>query len=178
MGLRAVAVVAVAAALTGCASDPELPSTLPSLTGAPSAAPSVSPLPSAVASADARGASEFGRFFYKEIEASFATLDPARVSALSAPDCAICKRYIDSVTALRDNNERVDDYRITVLSADAPATDGRVARVTVIYNDSASTRRDASGRVLDQEPGRQNVAAELLLARRGASWVVTEVRRG
>ncbi len=181
MGLRAVAsVVALTAALVGCASESEAPSTLPSLTGgpSPSAAPSPASTPSAVSAPNAEGASAFGRYFYEEIEEAFATRDPGRVAALSSPDCVICKRYIDSVTALRENDEHVDDYDITVLSSDAPATSDNMARVTVIYNDSASTRKDAKGRVLDSEPGRQNVAAELVLARQGASWVVTEVRRG
>lgn len=180
MGLRAVAVVALTVALAGCTSEAKAPSTLPSLNSEPSAAsPSVSPTaPTPVAAPDAEGASAFGRYFYEQIEASFAKRDPSLVSALSSKDCAICKRYVDSVTALRDNDEHVDDYDITVLSSAAPATSGDVARVTVVYNDSASTRKDASGRVLDSEPGRQNVASELVLARRDGTWIVTEVRRG
>ncbi len=167
-------------AVSACADELEKPPTLPGVTPAPSASasPSASPAPREIAAPDAAGASAFGRYFYEQIEVGFATRDPGTVSSLSSPECVICKRYIDSITNLRDNGERVDDYTIAVIAADAPAISGDTARVTVVYNDSASTRKNAQGAVLDSEEGREKVAAELILRRSGQSWIVTEVRRG
>jgi hypothetical protein len=177
MGLRAVAVVALTAALAGCSSDPAPPSTLPTLSANPSAAPTVSPLPSAVSAPTPEGAGAFARFWYSEIEAAFATKDPERVRALSAPGCAACDQFIRSVTRLRDRNERVDNYRIEVIAAETPAlTDASRAEVTVVYNTDGATRYDAEGAVIRQDPARDLVEQTLVLTRSGSTWRVVEVR--
>lgn len=172
--------VALCGALTSCAGDLERPPSLPALTAEPSVAPSpsMSPTPPEIAAPDAAGASAFGRYFYEQIEIGFATRDPDKVASLSAPECVICQRYVESITNLITDNERVDNYKITVLSSDAPAVEGSDARVTLIYNSSGGTRTSASGTTVNQESPRSNVAAELVLKRRADSWIVTEVRRG
>lgn len=180
MWLRAVAcVVALTAALAACASEPRVPSTLPSLSAAPSSSPSPSPspTPSAISAATPEGASAFARHWYAEVQAAFATRDPERLRALSAPGCRACDQFVRSVTRLRDENERVDDYRIEVIAAEAPAlADQSTVEVTVVYNTNGATRYDAGGNVIRRDPAREFVEQILVLTRAGASWKVAEVR--
>lgn len=179
MGLRTVAgVLALTAALAGCSGDPQAPSTLPSLSSAPSAAsPSASPSPSGINAPTPEGASAFARYWYAEIQAAFANRDPDRLRVLSAPGCVACDQYVRSVTRLRDENERVDNYRIEIVAAEAPAlADASTAEVTVVYNTDGATRYDSQGNVVREDPARQLVEQTLILSRSGSSWKVAEVR--
>ncbi len=179
MGLRAVTVVAVCAALAaGCSSDPQLPSTLPALTGDPSAVPTVSPLPSAISAPTPEGATEFARYFYAQVEQAYTRRDPALISRLSAPGCKACERFVTSVTRLRDRDERTEGLVYNISFAQAPATDGKEARVDVIYSGPEVVRYDSQGQVVNREPAAVNTEEQVNLIRSpSGGWLVAEILR-
>jgi hypothetical protein len=179
MGLRAVAsVVALTAALVGCAREPQAPSTLPSLTAAPSPTPSATPTPSAISAATPEGAVEFARYFYGQVELAYARKDPELVSRLSADGCSACERFVASISRLRDRNERTEGLIYDISFAQAPATDGTKARVDVIYSGPEVIRYDSHGQVVNREPAAVNAEEQVNLVRSPAGgWLVAEILR-
>lgn len=156
------------ALLAGCGDPTTTPRALPKIT--------TSAVPVAVVGdATPQGAADFARHFFAQITKAFATADPTLVSALSRPGCTTCDAYVASLTKLRDNRERVSPVSFTVHFAEAPATDGKTARVDVQYSVPASKRYDAAGRVIYTERASVRVNATVKLLRLGSSWRVVEV---
>ncbi len=178
MGLRAVGIVAVAVALTGCVSDPEPPSTLPSLTGTPSAAPSVSPLPSAISAPTPEGATEFARYFYSQVSQGFQRQDPSLVSRLSLPSCKTCANYVASIIAVKDQGLQVEGGEFDLFLAVSPAQDDpRQARVDVGWNFRRVVYKDRSGAIVDEGEPVEGVEEQLDLVRDGDEWRVKTIKR-
>ena len=126
----------------------------------------------------AQGASEFVRFFYSQIETAFQERDPSLLSTLSAPTCESCQQYVSSLTKLRDNNERVDGFRVSVLSVVSPALDApTTARVDVIWSYEGAKRFDATGRQIREEPATRGIEELVDLTRTGGVWRVAEIER-
>ena len=178
MGVRvAVAMIAMGAVLTGCSGGGDAAVTLPTLT--PSASPAAvtpSAVPSAATPATAQGAAAFARYFYMQIERAFAQRDPSLVAALSDASCQTCNNYIRSVTTLRDEHQRIEGKLVfTILLAEAPATDGKTARVDVIWSTPANKRYDSAGRLIHSQGPLSRVEETLELRRAGDSWMVQRV---
>lgn len=168
--------------LAACSDDPGDPSTLPTLSSTPAAtsSPSPEPTPTGINAPTPEGAGEFVRHWYAEIEAAFSAKEPERLEVLSDASCQVCQRYIQSIRKLRDNDERVEGYKITVVAAESPAGAGEdgTARVTAVYRTSGAVRYAADGSVLLEEPPFDLIEEELLLTRDGSSWKVKEVVAG
>lgn len=167
---RTAASFVVALLLGGCAASSTTARALPRLT------PSVAPVVRQVDDATPAGAVAFARHFFAQISVAFATADPSLVSSLSAPGCRTCQRFITSLTELRDKHERTTPVTFTLRFAEAPATIGRTARVDIQYDVPASTRYDASGRVVYREAATVRDNATVELVRVGKAWLVAEIR--
>lgn len=168
----------VVALLAGCSQDDPPASTLPPLSVAPSpSAPSAEPVPSAAQAATPQGAGEFARYFYEQVEQAFVDRDPERVRRLSAPGCRTCADFIESLTRLRDNGERVDGAVYDILAAEAPSSNGETTTVTVIYNGPPVVRYAADGTIIAEEPEVRFMEEELVLVRAAGAWLVMAVNR-
>lgn len=178
MTSRTAAALLVALTLSaGCGGEEEKPSSLPPVTSAPSATPSAtSAVPPSAQAETPQAAAAFARFFYAEVERAFNSKDPSIVEALSAPGCEACDLFAGSLTALRDNNERITPVDFEVVFAEAPAFSGPEARVDLAYNTVAVQRFDASGELIYEEPATKNDQVQLTLVRSGSSWLVQEVQ--
>jgi len=165
----------VAALAAGCGEDEEQPQALPSVevTSAPS--PTVAPVPTEAQAETPQGAAQFARFFYAEVQRAFAEKDPAIVERLSGPDCSACDRFASSITSLRDEGGRVTDVVYNIKAAEAPATDGSTALVTVIYDSPAIQGFDAQGNVIREEPAVTNFQEQVDLIRTPTGWLVQAV---
>jgi hypothetical protein len=172
--------LALSLALSACSGggEEEGSPTLEPLETTASPSATAEAVPSAAAAATPEGAAEFGRFFYKAIEQGFRSRDAATVREISADACDICQRYVASIERLADRDERLEGNDITVRDAASPGGAEGTTTVTVIYDNTASKRFDAQGRVIFEEPARQGVIVELVLIREATSWTVQEVRSG
>ncbi len=179
MGLRAVTVVAVCAALAaGCSSDPQLPSTLPALTGDPSAVPTVSPLPSAISAPTPQGATEFARYFYAQVSEGFQRQDPSLVSRLSLPSCKTCANYVASINTVKEQGLKVEGGEFELFLAVSPAQeDPSQARVDVGWNFRRVVYKDSSGAIVDEGEPVQGVEEQVDLVRDGGQWRVKNITR-
>ena len=170
-------VLALCLALTACSGGEDEPApTLEPLASSATPSPTGAAVPSEAAAATPDGAAEFARFYYESIEAGFQSRDASTVAELSAEGCEICQRYVDSIARLSERDERLEGNEITIREAVAPGDAGPTAVVTVVYDNTASRRFDAQGNVILEEPARENVVVELVLARVADSWQVEEVR--
>lgn len=173
VGVGLLSAVLVAA----CGSEPEQPRTLPPISAAPSPSASAEPeVPPSAQAETPEGAAAFARFFYEQVGRAFAEKDPEIIRRLSAPGCEACTLFVDSLTKLRDNNERASQFSFEVVFAEAPAPTGEEVRVDVIYNTPDIQRFDASGKVIYEEAAAQGEQVEMTLTRGGSGWLVKEVR--
>lgn len=163
--------------VTGCSGGSDKTVTLPTLTPSETAASaSPSAVPSAAIAATPQGAAAFARYFYQQIEQAFAKQDPSLIAALSDASCQTCNNYIRSVTTLRDERQRIEGKLVfTILLAEAPATDGKTARVDVIWSTPANKRYDSAGRLIHSQEPLSRVEETLELRRAGHSWMVQQV---
>jgi hypothetical protein len=172
----------VSVVLSGCADDEPGPTALPSVSPGASASPSVTAAPGPVAvpvaaqAATPKGAAEFARFFYAEVERAYEERDPEIVARLGAPGCEACGRFVASLTSSRDNDERVEGAVYEITFAEAPEVVNDRTVVAVIYDGPEAVRYSAEGAVIDREPAVAGFEEELLLVRSGLSWLVEEVR--
>jgi hypothetical protein len=178
--MRALAgwVVVAALALSGCGgSSADQPQSLPTLaSAAPSTSPPTSP-PSAGA-AVAKDAAAFVKSFYAQITAGFQQRDPSLVSDLSLPTCKTCKLYIDSITELRDKNQRLQGGGFKIVFAVAPGdTNAATARVDVKFDFAEARVMDANGGVVQRTPAQAGVEEQVALTRVGAEWRVATIKR-
>ena len=178
--VRIAAQVCVAAMsllpLEGCSSHKPpgtLPSLSPSLTSTESRpGPQRSPtlLPTS------QSASAFARTFYKAVEMGFSQRDPALVAKISLPTCKVCNRYIASIVTLRDEKQVVRGHlAFKIALAEAPATDGRTARVDVIWSTTAVRRYSATGTLLLNQKPLIGIQETMLLKFRAGHWFVGEL---
>ena len=175
--------LAAVAAVSGCGgSSGDKPRTLPAVTASSSPSPSAggtaaaSDVPAEAQAPTSAGAEAFARFFYTETKRAFESKNPDLIKAISAPGCTSCDNYIASITLLRDNNERVENFTVTVLSAVAPALAGSTARVDVSWSSPEVLRYDASGKVIMREGPFKRVDDQMNLVRRGDSWVIAQLK--
>jgi hypothetical protein len=175
--LAGVLGVLVLSACDGSSADE--PPILPSLSASPSASSSApTAMPTGRDAPTAQGAAEFAKYFYSQIETAFATRDPSLVSGLSAPGCTSCRQYVQSLTKLRNNNERVEGFDIVVSAAIAPASTTPVeTRVDVVWSYGGAKRYDAEGRLIREEPPTKGIEEQVNLVRLGNSWRVAEIKR-
>lgn len=172
-----IAGILAAAVLTGCGSEPEQPQTLPPVSAAPSpSASAAAQVPPSAQAETPEGAAAFARFFYSEVGRAFAAKDPEIIRRLSAPGCRACDMFVESLTKLRDNNERASDIDFDIVFAEAPAPDGDQVRVDVIYNTDDLQRFDADGKLIYEEKAVQGAQVQMTLVRGGDAWLVQEVR--
>jgi predicted lipid-binding transport protein (Tim44 family) len=177
MGLRAVAsVVSVTAALVGCASEPQAPSTLPSLTAAPSPTPSATPTPSAISAGTPEGAAEFARYWYQQVELAYAKKDPEILEGLSAPTCKACQAFRESVAQLQREGGRVEGLRFELRAAETRPFTGDTAVVDVVYDAPETVSYDANGAVDLREPAIKFAEESVRLVRSTTgSWLVADI---
>jgi len=179
MLVRVVCAAALVLGLaTGCGGEEEGPEPLPPLAASqsPSVAASAVAVPSQAVAQTPEAAAEFARFFYAEVERAYREKDPTVVERLSAPGCSACERFVDSLTKLRDDGESVTPVVYEIIAAEAPAFEGGEARVDVIYNSPAITRRDRSGAVISTEPEVEAFEEQVTLVRTPNGWRVKSVK--
>jgi hypothetical protein len=181
--MRALAfALAATAALAACGgSSGDKPRTLPAITSSPSTSPVAAPTPEADVPAEAQpatsaGAEAFAKFFYAQTNRAFNDKNPDLVRLLSAPGCGACDAYVQSITLLRDNNERVEGYAVNVFQAVAPIVTGPEARVDVSWSATLTTRYDANGKVLTREGPFRRVNEEVRLVRVRDQWRVVSIK--
>jgi hypothetical protein len=180
MRALALTLAATAALVSACGGSSGEPQTAPPVSTSPASASSPTPaagdVPAEAKAATSAGAEAFAKFFYTQVKLAYQTKNPELVRAISAQGCVSCNRYIDSVTKLRDNNERMDDYVLSVLLAVAPAVTGNSARVDVSWSSPQVIRYDAAGKVLSREGPFTRVDDEFQLVRDGNRWLVAQVK--
>lgn len=181
MRALALTLAAVAVAGSACGGSSEEPRTAPPVSASPAATasptpPAASDIPPAARAATSAGAEAFARFFYEQTQRAFETKNPDLLRAISAPGCTACERYIQSVTQLRENNERVENYAVTVLLAVAPAVTGDTARVDLSYALPEAIRYDAAGKVITREGPFTRVDVQVSLIRSGDRWLVQQTK--
>ena len=121
-------------------------------------------------------ASAFARYWYSQLAKAYTEKDPQLVARLSTSGCRACARYIASITAARDQMQRVTGVKYTIILAEAPGFQGPRVRVDVIYDSPGAVRTDRLGKVIETEPAVKNKQIELTLVRVGQSWRVYEER--
>jgi hypothetical protein len=180
--MRALALtLAAVAALSACGgSSSGRPQTLPPVSASPapvtSPTPAAAAVPAAAQAATSAGAEAFARFVYTQIKLAFETKNPDLVRAISAPGCASCDRFVNSITKLRDNNERVENFGMNVMFAVSPAVTGETTRVDVSWSSPEMIRYDASGKVLTREGPFRRVDDQMNLVRKGDGWLIAQLR--
>ncbi|MDX6197232.1 MAG: hypothetical protein QOJ79_383 [Actinomycetota bacterium] len=176
MRALALTVAASAALVSACGGSSGEPRTAPPVSTSPAAASS--PAPSGIDAATPEGASEFVRFFYAEISRAFQARDPEIVRRLVLPTCKTCKLYIDSITGIRDENQRFVGGGFAIKFAVAPADAGSTgtARVDVGFDYAGGQFVDAAGKVLLSEPAEKNVEEQVALSRVDGRWKVATVK--
>lgn len=171
--VRRVAVLLLGGALlAGCGGADPAPARLPKVTAG--AAGTAAP---ATATADTpAGAAAFARWFYAQVTAAFAARDPGPIRQLSLPSCALCQRYITSVSLLATRNEHTTPVLFRIRFAESPVdTDAATARVDVQYDAPASSRYDARGRLLLSERPISRANHTVLLRRVRGGWKVQAI---
>lgn len=160
----------VAALAAGCGEDEEQPRALPSVAASSKTAPSPTPapVPTEAQAETPQGAAQFARFFYAEVQRAYELEDPEIVETLSSSECQACRRFIASLTAIRDEGETVTPVRYDIVAAEAPALTGPEVRVDVIYDSPKIIRKEADGAMISTEPGVKNYQEQLLLVRSGS----------
>ncbi len=179
MATRLLCGAVAAVLLTGCSSEAGQPRSLPPVDTTPNStprAPATAAVPTSAQASTPQAAAQFARFFYAEVERAYREKDPEIVRRLSAPGCVACSRFLESLTAIRDKGETVTPVVYEIVSAEAPAISGREARVDVIYNSPAITRRDRTDAVIAREPGVKNFEEQVTLVRGGSGWLVRAVK--
>jgi hypothetical protein len=182
LALTLAAAAVTAAALSACAgSSSGQPHTLPPITASASAPVSPSAaagnVPVDAQAATSAGAEAFAKFFYAQMKRAFETKNPDLIKLISAPECTSCANYVGSVTELRDNNERVENFVVNVTLAVAPALTGSTARVDVTWSSPGpAIRYDASGKEIYRDGPYRRVDDEMKLVRSGDTWLVTSLR--
>jgi hypothetical protein len=78
--------------------------------------------------------------------------DPAKLQAISGPNCVVCHQEIDFVTRLRDQNQRTDLNSVDVAKVDVMNSDPSPIAVTVDTNWPAYKVTDANNKVVDSGP--------------------------
>lgn len=181
--MRALAwVLAAGAALTGCGgSSADGPRSLPPVSAPASSSPSsqlatAADLPAEARPATSAGAEAFARYFYAQTKAAFETKNPDLIRRISAPGCTACDNYVRSITKLRDNNERLDNFKVNVLTVLAPAVRGSTARVDVAWSSPEVVRYDVTGKVLSREGPFTRVDDQVDLVRSGDGWLISQVK--
>jgi hypothetical protein len=175
----AAAALTVTAGVAGCGGSAGSPQALPSLSPAASASPSPSPVPTGAQAPTAQGATDFVRFFYSEITRGYQERDPQIVSALSLPTCKTCKLYIDSITTLRNEDQRFTGGGFKIKFAVAPGDTGtsESARVDVGFDFNEAIVYAANGHVVDTTPAQPGVEEEVALNRVDGNWRVATLKR-
>lgn len=181
MRALAVTLAAGAVAASACGGSSAEPRTAPPLSASPASAapptPAAPDIPAAARPATSAGAEAFARFFYAQLKLAFETKNPELVRALSSPGCASCDRFITSITKLRDNDERVENFNMNVLLAIAPAVTGDSARVDVSWSAPLEmVRFDANGKVLNREGPFKRADDQVNLTRQDDGWRVAQLR--
>jgi hypothetical protein len=175
-----VLTLAATAAVSACGGSSGQPRSAPPVSTSPASASASSTHPQIPIEAQAAtpaGAQAFARFFYSQIGVAFETKNPDLIKALSAPECESCSRFVESVTDLRDSNERVDHFVMEVSLAVAPAMTDNTARVDVTWSSpEAAVRYDARGKEIYRDGPWKRVNDEMKLTRSGGSWLVTSFR--
>ncbi|MBK5305086.1 MAG: hypothetical protein JJD92_00205 [Frankiaceae bacterium] len=179
--MRALALtLAAVAALSACGGSDGEPQTAPPVSSSPVSAASPTPaaddVPAEAKAATSAGAEAFARFFYAQTVRAFETKNPDLIKDISAPGCESCERYVQSVAQLRDNNERIENYVVTVTLAVAPAVTGEAVRVDLTYSLPEAVRYDASGKVLAREGPFKRVDVQMNLVRSGDTWLVEQAK--
>jgi hypothetical protein len=180
MRALALTLAASAAVLSACGGSSAQPRTAPPVSTSPASASSPTPaaadVPADAKAATSAGAEAFAKFFYTQVKLAYQTKNPELIRAISAPGCASCDRYIESITELRDNNERMGDYELKVLVAVAPAVTGDTARVDVSWSSPQVIRYDANGKILTREGPFKRVDDQFNLVRAADGWRVAQVK--
>lgn len=182
--MRALAwVLAAGAALTGCGgSSADGPRSLPPVSAPATSSPTSqlatgADLPAEARPATSAGAEAFARYFYTQVQRAFETKNPDLVIALSAPGCTSCDNYIRSLTKLRDNNERVENFTVRILVAVAPQVVGPRARVDVSWmTPDVAIRYDVQGREIFRDGPYKRVDDQFNLTYGGAGWRVSAIQ--
>jgi hypothetical protein len=175
----ALTLAASVAALSACAGSSSGPQTLPPITSSPSATAISTPggIPAEARASTSAGAEAFAKFFYAETVTAFETKNPDLIKAISAPGCTACDNYIRSLTKLRDNKERVENFAVDVILAVAPVVTGGTARVDVAWSTPAvAIRYDSAGKEIFRDGPYKRVDAQVNLVHRGDSWLVTAIK--
>lgn len=170
--------LAVCAVLTACGGDEPPPVALPPLTDAPSATPTPGPeaVPSAATEQTPDGAVEFVRFWFQTLNDAALSGDTSRLRAISAPQCETCDRFVGSIDGLYGAGGRIEGGRFTVRSAEAAGLEPEAteARVSVLYDVTATKQISASGEVLQETESISGEVADLELVREDAAWLLGE----
>lgn len=161
----------------GCSSgeEPEAGPTLPPVTEAPSPTPDADAVPSQATEATPEGAAEFARFFYSQVERAYVEKEPRYISELAADGCVACESFVESVSQLRDEGQRIVGATYEIVSAEAPPVAGDTARVDVVYNGPEAVRYDSGNNVLNREPALTFANEQVNLILVDGSWRVQEV---
>jgi hypothetical protein len=172
---------ATAAVVSACGGSSGEPQTAPPVSTSPASVSSPTPaagdVPAAAKAATSAGAEAFAKFFYVQVKRAFEEKNPDLVKSLSAPGCASCDRFIGSITKLRDNNERVENFNMNVTLAVAPAVTGNTARVDISWTSPLEmVRYDASGKVLTREGPFKRADDQMNLVRDGDGWRVGQLK--
>jgi thiol-disulfide isomerase/thioredoxin len=178
--MRALALtLAAVAAVSACGGSSGGPRTAPPVSTSPAAVASptaAAGVPTQAKAADTAGATAFAKFFYAQTVVAFSTNNPELIQAISAPGCTACKNYIDSLTRLRDNNERVENFEVNIIDAVTPTVTGPTARVDVSFSAPQAIRYDASGKVILRDGPYKRIDESVDLVRSGDAWLVKEIK--
>jgi len=183
-GPAAVLALTAAALLAGCSGDPEpVPTALPPL---PSASPSPSssppsaspvPLPTEARAATPRGASEFAKYWFNELNMAYMTRDSTRVSRISAKGCKSCVNFASSVEALKREGHTVKGNAFDVKFAEAAsAANSGVTLVDVTYTIPGQTEYSSTGQVVRRVPPAGRADFVVSLERSLGSWRLKEIQ--
>jgi hypothetical protein len=178
--MRALALtLAAVAAVSACGGSSGEPRTALPVSASPTASPTpaAGAVPPDAKAADKEGAAAFARFFYAQTVVAFANKNPDLIKAISAPGCSACENYVRSLTKLRDNKERVDNFSVTVTSALVPSVTASAARVDVSWTSpEIAIRYDAAGKEIFRDGPYKRVDDQVNLVRQRDGWLVAAIK--
>jgi predicted lipid-binding transport protein (Tim44 family) len=175
MRALALTLAATAAVVSACGGSSGEPRTAPPVSTSPASASTPSPEATGIDAPGPQGAAAFARFFYAQIQRAFETGDVSVLQKYSRSECETCQNFISSVNGTRAAGGRVEGYKITVLTAVAPADTGATARVDIVRNSTESIEYDKHGKVVDRAAGHKGIEEQMNLVRVNNSWQVSKM---
>jgi hypothetical protein len=176
MRVRSVAAaLGLTLCLAACSEEAREPSALPTLdpSASPTSSEAAEATPTGIDAPTPEGAGAFARYWFTALNEAARSGDTATLRSLSDESCETCRLYAESIEDLYGPGGRIEGGVFSLRAAEAPGLEPNAseARVTVVFDVTATRQVGADGETLREVPALSAVAAEMLLRRTDSGWV-------